>query len=403
MGKIYKSLGLLATDEVLEKSASDLVGQYVGHTGDKTKRLLESSLGKVLLIDEAYRLADGHFAKEATDELVDLLTKPQFARKMIVILAGYEHDIERLMTINPGLASRFPERMPFSSLSARSCATLLESELARESYLDINGVRSMFQSDGVIALFDDLIRLGNWANARDVLTLAQSIKIERLQDADGNATGLIQLTLHHVEAALQCLLDDRIRQAALLRNQGALSSSTDTGGLSELLPRSQDHEQSSGPAVKSTIQEMTTSQSSTPADIPDDGRDPGVSDSVWSALEADKRKVIDENRIYEETKEMLEEAEKRFFENESGDDLSDGDHDDDLVNAARYRREQERIEYEKLRRQKEEMERRQQHEMKMQQKLRRLGICPAGFRWIKQDAGYRCGGGSHFVSDATLA
>ncbi|KXT07703.1 hypothetical protein AC578_10169 [Pseudocercospora eumusae] len=140
MGRIYRDLGILATDEVLEKSASDLVGQYVGHTGDKTKKLLESALSKVLLIDEAYRLAKGDFAKEATDELVDLLTKPQFARKLIVILAGYDHDIERLMATNPSLTSRFPEKIPFQGLSLESCATLLTLRLAREKYLDVTSL-----------------------------------------------------------------------------------------------------------------------------------------------------------------------------------------------------------------------------------------------------------------------
>jgi hypothetical protein len=76
MGKVYFDMGFLATAEVVMCSAIDLVGQYVGQTGPKTKKLLEKALGKVLFIDEAYRLAEGHFAKEAMDELVDCLTKP---------------------------------------------------------------------------------------------------------------------------------------------------------------------------------------------------------------------------------------------------------------------------------------------------------------------------------------
>ena len=120
MGQIYRDLGILATEEVLEKSASDLVGQYVGHTGKKTKELLESALGKVLLIDEAYRLAKGDFANEAADELVDLLTKPQFAQKLIVILAGYDHEIEHLLGTNRGLTSRFSREDTFPEFVARS-------------------------------------------------------------------------------------------------------------------------------------------------------------------------------------------------------------------------------------------------------------------------------------------
>jgi AAA+ superfamily predicted ATPase len=104
-------MGILSSAEVVECSASDMVGQYVGHTGPKTQKLLEKALGKVLFIDEAYRLGEGHFAAEAVNELVDLITKPQFANKIVIILAGYDHDMNKLMAVNPGLSSRFPEEV----------------------------------------------------------------------------------------------------------------------------------------------------------------------------------------------------------------------------------------------------------------------------------------------------
>jgi hypothetical protein len=68
MGKVFYDMGFLSTPEVLECSATDLVGNYVGQTGPKTQKLLEKGLGKVLFIDEAYRLAEGGFATEAMDE-----------------------------------------------------------------------------------------------------------------------------------------------------------------------------------------------------------------------------------------------------------------------------------------------------------------------------------------------
>lgn len=90
IGKVYYDIGLLASDEVVETSATDFIAPYVGQTGPKTQNKLESGLGKVLFIDEAYRLADGEFAKEAMDEIVDCITKPKFAQKLIIILAGYD-------------------------------------------------------------------------------------------------------------------------------------------------------------------------------------------------------------------------------------------------------------------------------------------------------------------------
>ena len=96
MGKVYYNMGLLSTDEVVECSASDFIGQYAGHTGPKAKAMLERGLGKVLFIDEAYQLADGQYATEAINELIHLLTTPRYSSKMVIILAGYTGDMDRL-------------------------------------------------------------------------------------------------------------------------------------------------------------------------------------------------------------------------------------------------------------------------------------------------------------------
>ena len=106
MGQVYYDMGFLSTAKVVECSASDLIGQYVGQTGPKTQKQLEKALGQVLFVDEAYRRAEGLFATEAVNELVDILTKPKFLGKMVVILAGYDDDMNRLLSVNPGPAHR---------------------------------------------------------------------------------------------------------------------------------------------------------------------------------------------------------------------------------------------------------------------------------------------------------
>ena len=186
MGKIYCDMGILESNEVIDISATELVGEYVGWTGPKTQGQLEKALGKVLFVDEAYRLAEGHFAKEAVDEVVDRLTKPDFARRLIVILAGYDHDMERLMAVNPGLRSRFPESINFRNLRPRDCFSLLASQLARESFTDTSALQVPQKSftPEALARFEILTELDDWANARDVETLAKSI-------ARGSCTMLI--------------------------------------------------------------------------------------------------------------------------------------------------------------------------------------------------------------------
>lgn len=123
MGQVYYDMGLLASNEVEEVSATVLVGHYIGQTGPKTQKLLKSTLGKTLFIDEAYRLAEGHFAKEAMDELVDCITKPKIAQRLNIILAGYDADINRLISMNPGLTRRFPESIQFEPLSPRTASS----------------------------------------------------------------------------------------------------------------------------------------------------------------------------------------------------------------------------------------------------------------------------------------
>lgn len=131
MGQVYYDMGLLATHEVIETSVTDLVGQYVGQTGPKTQKVLEQALGKVLFIDEAYRLGQGRFSREAVDELVDCITKPRYAQKLIIILAGYDADINHLMSLNSGLSSRFPESIQFEPFPPSDCIQLLTRLLSK--------------------------------------------------------------------------------------------------------------------------------------------------------------------------------------------------------------------------------------------------------------------------------
>ncbi|KAK3616698.1 hypothetical protein LTR22_026978, partial [Elasticomyces elasticus] len=106
-GKVYYDMGFLATAEVIECSAKDLVGEYVGHTGPKAQKLIESALGKVVFVDEAYRLGEGPYGKEAVDELIDSITKPRFLNKLVIILAGYNREINEMLDVNPVRRVRF--------------------------------------------------------------------------------------------------------------------------------------------------------------------------------------------------------------------------------------------------------------------------------------------------------
>lgn len=108
-----------------------------GHTGPKVISQFERVLGKVLLIDETYRLApgasgvNGNFAAEAVGELVDAMTKPRYAQNMIVILARYTEEMEALMCSNQGLRGRFPTEVIFPYMQPEYCLKYLKEEIRR--------------------------------------------------------------------------------------------------------------------------------------------------------------------------------------------------------------------------------------------------------------------------------
>ncbi|GKU08971.1 unnamed protein product, partial [Fusarium langsethiae] len=187
MGKVYYDMGFLASTEVIEVSATDLIGQYIGHTGPKVQKLLEKAMGRVLFIDEAYRLAPnnhGSFAQEAIDELVDCVTKPKYERKLIIILAGYVQDINTLLNVNPGLSSRFPESIDFDPLTVASCIHLLTNQLQarkekinQKKFVDLSSVEVLGATflEELTSKFQTLSQQEGWANARDVKELAKKI------------------------------------------------------------------------------------------------------------------------------------------------------------------------------------------------------------------------------------
>ncbi|KAF4988297.1 hypothetical protein FGRMN_9848 [Fusarium graminum] len=178
LGQIFYNMGLLSAPDVVDVSASQLIGEYCGQTGPKTRRLLESALGKVLFIDEAYRLAGsrGSFAEEAVSELVDAVTKPQFARKLIIVLAGYEEDMDRLLRSNQGIKSRFATEFAFRPLRTEQCIEQLRQVVGKVG-ITIQPTPEM-ETYTRTSLFSLLQRLSNdkgWASGRSIETLGERL------------------------------------------------------------------------------------------------------------------------------------------------------------------------------------------------------------------------------------
>ncbi len=392
MGKVFYDAGFLASGKVLDCSASDLVGQYVGHTGPKVRQLLDKALGAVLLIDEAYRLREGQFAKEALDELVDCITKERYHKRLIVILAGYENDVNALLAVNPGLTSRFSEVLDFNSLSPAHCFELLGKNVLKQKASIVKGGKgnmaldcletpaAEFQTE-VCRLLERLSKLPGWGNARDIETLTRSIFQSAMKAGTSEADGTITVTEAMVKAEVEAMSIERES-----RSRQTLHAPLKATSLHQMCPMKSSNV---APQVSLVSAEKTSQVARDDGPPPADDleptkaaasatngakaavRDAGVSDKVWDQLQRDAQA---------ERQREAEYKKKQRLKVETRDD------------ALRKRIIQELI--------KEEEERK--NEAETRRKLQMQGRCPAGYEWIRQAGGWRCAGGSHFMSNGEL-
>ncbi|MEU5808269.1 AAA family ATPase [Streptomyces sp. NPDC047718] len=119
LGRVFYALGLLGGDHLVEAQRADLVGEFLGQTAVKANELIDSAIGGVLFVDEAYSLSNSGYSKGDAygDEALQVLLKRAEDNRdhLVVILAGYPAGMDRLLSTNPGLSSRFTTRVDFPS------------------------------------------------------------------------------------------------------------------------------------------------------------------------------------------------------------------------------------------------------------------------------------------------
>jgi len=415
-------MGFLAKPEVVECSATDLIGQFVGQTGPKTTNLLRSALGKVLFIDEAYRLGEGHFATEAVNELVDCITKTEFANKLIVVLAGYDDDMDKLMNVNRGLSSRFPAEVVFENMTPDNCYRLLRQGLLKGK-IDLEVTPDQGVPVEIAELFNKLSKLKSWANGRDVNTLAKALTATVFAAADNLSDSLIATTAQIMDALTNMLSERQQRESAAISNMfhsGLPVQHIDPGHATPtvLSTNTTTRSELQGPQQKPSDEPLTRCgvEQSTHAE-----RDPGVPDEVWDQLQrskADKellekhnRQAMQERRKAAKNARAEERAQEEILRAHA-EQIEKAASDEEAVEAKRLH-EQARLKSVRAKAAREKAEAEleaartvaaeaRKKEVAVQKKLKVMGICPMGFRWIKQSGGYRCSAGGHFVKDVQL-
>lgn len=135
MGRIYKDLGLLETGHLVEADRSDLVAEYVGQTAIKTNKVIDSAMGGVLFIDEAYSLVNSAKEDFGAEAISTLLKRMEDSRNRIaVILAGYTDRMDAFLSSNPGLSSRFSRKILFEDYSPEDLFSIYRMQLEKYDY-----------------------------------------------------------------------------------------------------------------------------------------------------------------------------------------------------------------------------------------------------------------------------
>jgi SpoVK/Ycf46/Vps4 family AAA+-type ATPase len=191
LGRIFAALGLLVRPNVVEAHRADLVGEHLGSTAIKTNKLVDSALGGVLFIDEAYALYNqGYsggdaFGSEAT---ATLLKRAEDDRdRLVIVLAGYTADMDRFLRSNPGLASRFSVRISFPSYSAQELTSIAQAiaQQAGDSF-DAEALPVLDQIFGSACDQGKIDELGNGRFARSLFERAcavRDVRVAQLGDA----------------------------------------------------------------------------------------------------------------------------------------------------------------------------------------------------------------------------
>ncbi len=182
---IYAQLGLLSSGHLVEVARADLVGQYIGQTAPKVTEVVAGVLGGVLFIDEAYSLtvsgSERDYGPEAIATLIKLME--DYRKDLVVIAAGYEHEMTRFLSANTGLASRFPTIVQFPGYTDDELAAIFATMAEADGFVLADGLLPRVRA--ILAATPRGPEFGNARHVRNLLDqtiAAQGLRLTTTDD-----------------------------------------------------------------------------------------------------------------------------------------------------------------------------------------------------------------------------
>ena len=174
---LYAAIGVLSKGQLVEVDRSGLVAGFVGQTALKTQDVIQSAMGGVLFIDEAYALVtggDNDFGHEAVDTVLKAMEDHR--DDLVVIVAGYTELMEQFINSNPGLQSRFNKYFYFDDYKGEELMAIFEMRCKKGGYMLDEDVKAL-----ALAYFNDLYehRDANFGNGRDVRNLFEDVIVRQ--------------------------------------------------------------------------------------------------------------------------------------------------------------------------------------------------------------------------------
>ena len=204
LARIYQAIGVLSTGQLVEVDRSGLVAGFVGQTAIQTQKVIQSAMGGVLFIDEAYALAPGDGGNDFGREAIDTILKAMEDHRdeLMVVVAGYAGPMERFLQSNPGLESRFNKYFYFEDYTGPQLNQIFHSLCRKNGYQPDQELEQFTPG-----FFEELFanRDDNFGNAREVRNLferlisAQSDRVAALEAP--NREDLMAFTLADFQAA----------------------------------------------------------------------------------------------------------------------------------------------------------------------------------------------------------